>query len=79
MSQKRFHLYFGESLKKAKKIGIFDTEKEYWQKIDDFLKEKKFKSYYYRQWKMDSEMDITVLDFGSHYEFFYIAKKEDDE
>ena len=40
--------------------------------INDFLDDHNYKSYYQRTWKKDDK--TTVVDVGSHTEFFYIQE-----
>lgn len=40
--------------------------------INNFLDGHKYKSYYQRTWKKDDK--TTVVDVGSHTEFFYIQE-----
>ena len=40
--------------------------------INDFLDNHNYKSYYQRTWKKDDK--TTVVDVGSHTEFFYIQE-----
>lgn len=50
-------------------IDYASTKEEAIQKVMDYLKEKNFKSYYYR---FNFYKKWVVLDFGSHINFIFI-------
>ena len=51
---------------------INDFLDEAFKVINDFLTDHNYKSYYQRTWKKDDK--TTVVDVGSHTEFFYIQE-----
>ena len=53
-------------------IGTAETNDEVFKVINDFLIDHNYKSYYTRTWKKDDK--TTVVDVGSHTEFFYIQE-----
>ena len=53
-------------------IGTAETNDEAFKVINDFLDDHNYKSYYQRTWKKDDK--TTVIDVGSHTEFFYIQE-----
>ncbi len=58
-------------MKEKTLIGIYKTEQEYMQEISDFLKKCNYASHYTRGWFEDG---FTVLDVGSHSQFYYIRE-----
>lgn len=48
------------------------TDENVWRMINEYLDKINYKSYYLRRWKEAG--DITVIDYGSHTQFFYIVK-----
>lgn len=62
-------VYFRNSYDEDKIIGHASNYRAVSKIIQDFLKEKNFKSYYTRNWEED---DKTWYDVGSHSEFFWI-------
>ena len=62
-----------ENFKGQKRIiGTAETNDKAFKVINDFLADHKYKSYYQRTWKKDDK--TTVIDVGSHTEFFYIQE-----
>ena len=55
-------------------IGIATTEALAYRIINEFLDEKKYKSYYTRSWQVDD--DTIQVDVGSWSEFFFIVKAD---
>ena len=53
-------------------IGTAETNDEAFKVINDFLTDHNYKTYYKRTWKTDNK--TTVVDVGSHTEFFYIQE-----
>ena len=53
-------------------IGTAETNDEAFKVINDFLTDHNYKSYYQRIWKKGDK--TTVIDVGSHTEFFYIQE-----
>ena len=53
-------------------IANFRTEKDMNKNISDFLKKHNFKSYYSRQWVCEN--GYTMIDFGSHSQFYRFKK-----
>ena len=53
-------------------IGTVKNEESAFKVINDFLDDHNYKSYYTRTWKKDDK--TTVIDVGSHTEFFYIQE-----
>lgn len=64
-----FENHFGEK----KTLAAVDTVELANKTICDFLKEKGFKSYYQRRWKINDK--TTKVDVGSHTEFFEIINE----
>ena len=62
-------VYFDNGIKK-RKIADVDNEKDARKAILDFCKKNHFTVYYMRMWNQDNE---TVVDVGSHTQFFYIT------
>ena len=57
-----------------KLLGEFETLADANKCMNDYLKEIKFNSYYSRMWK---EPDgATVVDYGSHTQFFWVEGAE---
>ena len=58
---------------KTKVIGkSIKKEETCWNKINKYIEINNLKFRYYRTWKVDDK--TTVVDFGSHFEFFYIIE-----
>ena len=53
-------------------IGTSETNDEAFKVINDFLDDHNYKSYYQRAWNKNDK--TTVVDVGSHTEFFYIQE-----
>lgn len=66
-----YELYYGDSEHKEH-IGTFNTEDEAFDCIVEFLKSKGCEPYYYRSIHCG---DVSIIDFGSHYTFYYIYKR----
>lgn len=65
-----YKVMFENCLGKKRTLAVVNTMELANKTICDFLKEKDFKSYYQRRWKID---DKTIkVDVGSHTEFFEI-------
>ena len=62
-------LVFRDSNGKEKFIALVSDEQEAITKIQAFLKEHNYKSYYMRAWVED---DVKWFDVGSHNEFFLL-------
>lgn len=69
-------LYFKNSKGKETLIGEPASYKEAVQKINDFLKDHNYTSYYMRL-SMNREEHFIWFDVGSHSEFFYLRNVED--
>ena len=54
----------------SRTIGTVENEESAFKVINGFLDDHNYKSYYQRAWKKDDK--TTVVDVGSHTEFFYI-------
>ena len=62
-----------ENFKGQKRIiGTVENEESAFKIINDFLDAHNYKSYYQRTWNKDDK--TTVVDVGSHTEFFYIQE-----
>lgn len=66
------NVVFKNSKGQSRIIGTAETNDEAFKVINDFLDDHKYKSYYQRTWKKDDK--TTVVDVGSHTEFFYIQE-----
>ncbi len=53
-----------------------DTWEELMNDVNEYLKKKKYKSYYRRYWFEENKL---VIDFGSHSEFFYVTDTTVDD
>lgn len=62
-------LYFQNSEGKEKLIAEPTTHKDLWSKINKYLDQIGFKSYYTRIMSRDDEF---IIDYGSHTEFFIV-------
>ena len=60
---------FRNSYDEDKVIGYADNYQDVSKVIQDFLKEKNYKSYYTRTWESDNK---TWFDVGSYSEFFWV-------
>lgn len=65
-----YRLYFGNEEKKDL-IGKYDTIGEVRAMMQQKIKEINFTCYYMR-YILRSEEGLTVVDYGSHVDFFYI-------
>ena len=77
-----YKLYFYNSFREVREIATFEdemTDKEVreaaFNEITKFCNERNFTIYYTRLWN-NSEGD-TIIDVGSHTEFFHICPKID--
>lgn len=66
-----YDLYYGDSINKEY-INTFKTEDEAFDCIVEFLKSKGYEAGYYRFIYHD---EYTMIDYGSHYTFYYIYKR----
>ena len=66
------NVMFENSKSQKRIIGTAETNDEAFKVINDFLTDHNYKSYYQRIWKKDDK--TTVIDVGSHTEFFYIQE-----
>ena len=66
------NVMFENSKGQLRIIGTAETNDEAFKVINDFLIDHNYKSYYQRTWKKDDK--TTVVDVGSHTEFFYIQE-----
>ena len=66
------NVMFENSKGQSRTIGTVENEESAFKVINDFLDDHKYKSYYQRTWKKDDK--TTVVDVGSHTEFFYIQE-----
>lgn len=62
-------VFFRNSYDEDREIGCTDNYENVNNIIQDFLKEKNYKSYYIRIWESDNK---TWFDVGSYSEFFWI-------
>lgn len=65
-------LYFRNSKDQLRLIAECESEELCYDQIVGFLQDKNYKSYYSRIWINDD--GITIVDVGSHSEFFEIHK-----
>ena len=69
-------LYFENSRKQERVIAEnLITRKDVYKKINDFLNEHHFKSYYSRELYKSTEV---IFDVGSHTEFFHLKGTEEE-
>ena len=66
------NVIFENSKSQKRIIGTAETNDEAFKVINDFLTDHNYKTYYKRTWKTDNK--TTVVDVGSHTEFFYIQE-----
>lgn len=66
-------LYFQNSIGELREIAEVKSEKAAIKKINKFLKERNYKSYYMRVW---GENGKKYFDVGSHTEFFVLEGEE---
>ena len=66
------NVLFENSKGQKRIIGTVENEESAFKVINDFLDDHNYKSYYQRAWKKDDK--TTVVDVGSHTEFFYIQE-----
>ena len=66
------NVMFENSKGQLRIIDTVENEESAFKAINDFLDDHKYKSYYQRTWKKDDK--TTVVDVGSHTEFFYIQE-----
>ena len=64
------NVMFEDSNGQLRIIGAVENEESAFKVINDFLDDHNYKSYYQRIWEKDDK--TTVVDVGSHTEFFYI-------
>lgn len=66
------NVFFENFNGEKRSIGTVLDRKEAYDLIDDFLKERNFKSYYKRWWQIDER--TSAVDVGSWYEIFYLEE-----
>ena len=66
------NVMFEDSNGHSRIIGTVENEESACKIINDCLDDLSYKSYYQRTWKKDAK--TTVVDVGSHTEFFYIQE-----
>lgn len=66
------NVFFENANGEKRSIGTVLDRKEAYDLIDDFLKERNFKSYYKRWWQIDER--TSAVDVGSWYERFYLEE-----
>ena len=66
------NVMFENSNGQSRTIGTVENEESAFKVINDFLDDHNYKSYYQRTWKKDDK--TTIVDVGSHTEFFYIQE-----
>lgn len=71
----KYKLYFINSEKIETLIGEYNCPNDYMYAIDSFLKAYNYKSYY-KRFMLDSETK-TIIDVGSHTEFFKVVSEND--
>lgn len=69
----KYIVEFENSHGKLRTIGQANSIDECWDIISEFLKERKFKSYYNRRWIAEGKM---MFDVGSYTEFFHVSKSD---
>lgn len=68
------NVYFKNSRGNEILIDTVDNEKQAMKSINNFCRERGFKIYYTRSWQDGDNKDRTILDVGSHSEFFIIDR-----
>ena len=66
------NVMFENSKGQKRIIGTVENEESAFNVINDFLNDHNYKPYYRRIWEKDDK--TTVVDVGSHTEFFYIQE-----
>ena len=66
------NVLFENSKGQSRTIGTVKNEESASKVITDFLDDHNYESDYQRTWKKDDK--TTVVDVGSHTEFFYIQE-----
>lgn len=67
---KKYTVKFRNSEGEIREIGKADNENEVYSIVNKFLEDRNFKSYYKRVWNANGR---TVIDVGSHTEFFHVC------
>ena len=65
------NVFFENASGNKRNIGTVLDRKEAYDLIDNFLKERNYKSYYKRWWQIDEK--TSAVDVGSWYERFYLV------
>lgn len=68
-----YRVLFINSMGKGRQIGKTESQEQAYAIISKFLDKHNFKSYYSRTWKTNDK--TTVVDVGSHTEFFQIIEQ----
>lgn len=71
----KLKLYFENSYGVRRQIGSGGNEQEISKQINDFLDAHHYKSYYTRSWINENNPNETIVDVGSHTEFFIIVRE----
>lgn len=69
-------LYYNNYKNENIKIDEVKTEEEGYKKINEFLKEHNYTSYYTRSWIDEEDPKKMWIDFGSYVEFFTIYNEK---
>lgn len=69
-------LYYNNYKNENIKIDQLKTEEEVYKKINEFLKNHNYTSYYTRSWIDEEDSKKKWIDFGSHVEFFIIYNEK---
>lgn len=69
-------LYYNNYKNEDIKIDEVKTEEEAYKKINEFLKEHNYTSYYTRSWVDEENSKKMWIDFGSYVEFFTIYNEK---
>lgn len=69
-----FDVYFQDSYHRRRLLTENVTEEDAYKTINDFMDEHNFKCYYIRTCKHEDE---TILDVGSHTEFFIFKDRRE--
>ena len=70
-----FDVYFLDCHKERRLLAENVDEENAYKVINKFMDDHNFKCYYIRTWKHDDE---TMLDVGSHTEFFIFKDRDND-
>lgn len=67
-------LYFERSSGEKILVGEYETKKQAYEGMNNFIHEKNpnYIIHYVREWRAEDNDECTVMDVGSHTEFFLL-------